>query len=119
MAIREIIFRGKRVDSGEWVYGGIIFGKRDDFTLICESVSIYDYYDVDRKTVGQFTGLYDKNGTKIFEGDVLIVDGDKYDVLFDEGTFYLHFLNGEPNECVYIYESIRGEVIGNVYEVTQ
>ena len=80
--MREILFRGKRVDNGEWVYGGLMTYnllqkqkcliisfdvKLENFKIETEQMSEF----VIPETVGQFTGLTDKSRTKIFEGDIV------------------------------------------------
>ena len=140
--MREILFRGKSIDTGQWAEGFLVVD-----TIVCEDAAPVKHYHieemtlgsypddfqsgisetVDPITVGQFTGLTDKNGKKIFEGDVVVcrqeINGNWIDycveigyVEMKHGAFGLHRKQGYYRPFKDWHEDYEYEVIGNIHD---
>ena len=136
--MREILFKGKRVDNGEWIFGfyfNVPEHYKSDLSGKSIIISINNglFFEVMSETVGQYTGMKDKNGRKIFEGDIVKYDiayGIQYKnddcceklntfietVKFENGEFFPIPKFSECEDYYYSYEYRNFEVIGNIYD---
>lgn len=140
--MREILFRGKRID-GEWKYGNLLVaGANKDVCYIMEFAE--QHYRVETETVGQYTGIKDRNGKMIFEGDIIHARYREHDyphhwakgyVVFENGTFKINVTesNNAVEHKMYCDENVLAfsiennflnrhyklEVIGNIYDAKE
>ena len=119
--MREILFRGKRCDNLEWVEGYLL--KECNYLTCSWNLGIeyktdkfgkfaYDVAEIIPYTVGQFTGLTDKNGKKIFEGDIIKWDAEEWGAEYCEPVVWDYsFLGVRQNDWQHFCE-----VIGNIHD---
>lgn len=110
--MREIKFRGKRIDNGEWVIGNYVRDDRDGVHWICYYWEDGERaYQVDPSTVGQYTGLKDRNGKEIYEEDK--ITGKTLSLLINE-------IYSIDVEIPLIYKQLGSmtniEIIGNIHD---
>ncbi len=113
--MREILFRGKRKDNGEWVYGDLVRLKDGQKSI----PHIYGFGEILPQTVGQFTGLTDGHGKRIFEGDIIQRKNNRYVIKYADGI--TSFMAKAQSDSAWTPCVNRGtmkgyEVVGNIHD---
>lgn len=113
--MREIKFRGKDIETGKWWYGNLTVGKSSHIGNW--AFGSYWHAKVDSDTVGQYTGLKDKNGSEIYEGDIVKHKGFAiYTIEFEclKSWYYMRDKYDDEDSLYLDHKNI--EIIGNIYD---
>ncbi len=139
MKNRVIKFRGIDIKTNKWVYGDLVVNKPtqsyrivSDFALVCNAIEHKgvelvgcsgSFHNVQPKSVGEFTGLKDKNGREIYRGDIIeqewtepVDEMDLGKVVYDdsEGMYHIRYANG--GSSIMTHRTMKKKVVGNIHE---
>lgn len=115
---REILYRGKRKADNTWISGLFVNNNYGAWIVnYCDIVGRFEYQEVIPETVGQFTGLIDKNGKEIFEGDKFGNENMPVrHVVFEDGKFCFNRVHSQGADALSQDRVGRLEIIGNIHD---
>lgn len=127
--MREILFKAKRIDNGEWVEGYYqkrygLLGNEEHLIFHADSHTVWEYSKIDPETLCQFTGLCDKNGNKIWENDILMAHLDEFypeDATYETiewsvAGWVTHEANSIDRQYLDEFNTEYFEVVGSIFD---